>query len=164
MKYYAHHTLFFWGEGIVIKRNHNYLYQYLLILIPCLYLYIKWVKSRLRNFSKFSRFLWGITLFSHFSREIDVIKTDQMLSNYLQSGKLDKRLCNFHYDWTDHDKARKIWLPKLRNINPMDNAVRKLDLVLKNVLFKYVSQWNSIGGVSCNLYCNVFYKFSGLIL
>ena len=110
MKYYAHHTLFFWGEGIVIKRNHNYLYQYLLILIPCLYLYIKWVKSRLRNFSKFSRFLWGITLFSHFSREIDVIKTDQMLSNYLQSGKLDKRLCNFPYDWTDHDKARKIWL------------------------------------------------------
>ena len=33
----------------------------------------------------------------------------------------------------------------------MDKAVRKLDLDLKNVLFKYVSQWNTIGGVSCEL-------------
>ena len=33
----------------------------------------------------------------------------------------------------------------------MDNAVRKQDLDLKNILYKYVSQWNTIGGVSCKL-------------
>ena len=72
-----------------------------------------------------------------------------MLSNYLQSGKLDKALkLSLRLD---RPRQTKKTLIKLRNINQMDNAVRKLDLDLKNVLFKYVSQWNTIGGVSCKL-------------
>ena len=87
--------------------------------------------------------------FAERQKSNELIKTDQMLSNFLQSGKLDKALkLSLRLD---RPRQTKKTLIKLRNINQMDNAVRKLDLDLKNVLFKYVSQWNTIGGVSCKL-------------
>ena len=87
--------------------------------------------------------------FAERQKSNELIKTDQMLSNFLQSGKLDKALkLSLRLD---RPRQTKKTLIKLRNINQMDNAVRKLDLDLKNVLFKYVSQWNTIGGVSCEL-------------
>ena len=51
----------------------------------------------------------------------------------------------------DRPRQTKKTLQKLRNLDQMETAVKKLDLDLKNILLRYVSQWNTIGGASCEL-------------
>lgn len=98
-------------------------------------------------------FFWSDKTEEHKEKEREkaneLIKIEQTLSNYMQSGKLDKALrLSLRLD---RPRQTKKTLMKLRSFNQMDAAVKKLDLDLKNVLFKYVSQWNTIGGASCEL-------------
>ncbi len=51
----------------------------------------------------------------------------------------------------DRPRQAKKLLTKLKTSGDLENAVNKLDMELKNVLFRFVAQWNTIGGASCEL-------------
>lgn len=79
----------------------------------------------------------------------ELVKTEQTLANYLQGGKLDKALrLSLRLD---RPRQTKKILQKMRTVNQLEEAIRKLDVDLKNCLLKYVTQWNTIGGASCEL-------------
>ena len=48
-------------------------------------------------------------------------------------------------------RQTKKMLLKLASLGELEPAVEKLDLELKNILLKFVTQWNTIGGASCEL-------------
>jgi len=79
----------------------------------------------------------------------EVVKTEQTLANLVHSGQLDKAL---RYSLRlDKPRQTKKMLLKLASIGQVEQAVQKLDLELKNILLKFVTQWNTIGGTSCEL-------------
>ena len=51
----------------------------------------------------------------------------------------------------DKPRQTKKMLLKLSSIGQVEQAVQKLDMELKNILLKFVTQWNTIGGTSCEL-------------
>ena len=78
-----------------------------------------------------------------------LIQTEQTLSNYLQAGQLSKALrLSLRLD---RPRQTKGTLQKLRKAGELEKALQTLDLDLKNILFKFVTQWNTIGGASCEL-------------
>ena len=78
-----------------------------------------------------------------------LIQTEQTLSNYLQAGQLSKALrLSLRLD---RPRQTKGTLQKLRKAGELEAALKTLDLDLKNTLLKYVTQWNTIGGASCEL-------------
>ena len=78
-----------------------------------------------------------------------LIQTEQTLSNYLQAGQLSKALrLSLRLD---RPRQTKGTLQKLRKAGELENALQTLDLDLKNILFKFVTQWNTVGGASCEL-------------
>ena len=78
-----------------------------------------------------------------------LIQTEQTLSNYLQAGQLSKALrLSLRLD---RPRQTKGTLQKLRKAGELEAALKTLDLDLKNTLSKYVTQWNTIGGASCEL-------------
>ena len=78
-----------------------------------------------------------------------VLKEEQTLANYVHNGQLSKALrLSLRLD---KPRQAKRLLNKLENNGDLEIAVTKLDLDLKNILLKYVHQWNTIGGSSCQL-------------
>lgn len=53
----------------------------------------------------------------------------------------------------DRPRQTKKLLSKLASAGDqhLESAIQKLDLDLKNILLKFVTQWNTIGGASCEL-------------
>ena len=51
----------------------------------------------------------------------------------------------------DKPRQTKKMLLKLSSLSQLETAVQKLDMDLKNILLKFVTQWNQIGGASCEL-------------
>lgn len=79
----------------------------------------------------------------------EIVKTEQTLSNYMLAGRLDKAL-RLSLRLDRPRQAKKI-LTKMKSEEMLENAVNKLDLDLKNILLRYVTQWNTVGGASCEL-------------
>ena len=67
----------------------------------------------------------------------------------MQAGQLSKALrLSIRLE---RPRQTKGTLQKLRKAGELESALKKLDLDLKNTLLKYVTQWNTIGGASCEL-------------
>ena len=79
----------------------------------------------------------------------EIVKNEQVLANFVHTGQLDKAL-RMSLRLDKPRQARKL-LIKLRKSDLLEVSVNKLDVDLKNILLKFVSQWNTIGGASCEL-------------